>query len=57
MKNMYILYDKYKDYPIMATIKNRIYLDLDYDEDITLEKVKNAIGYYDVNDFVLYDEK
>jgi hypothetical protein len=41
LKNMYALYEKYKDYNLMKTIKNRIYLGLSYDEDLTLEKLKN----------------
>jgi hypothetical protein len=43
MKNMYDIYEKYKDYPIMVPIKNRIYLGLSYDENITLEKLKNSL--------------
>lgn len=56
LKNMYSLYEKYKDYNLMKTIKNRIYLWLSYNEDLTLEKLKDLIGFYEVNNFTLYDE-
>jgi len=56
LKNMYALYEKYKDYNLMKTIKNRIYLGLSYDEDLTLEKLKNFMWYYDVDNFLFYDK-
>jgi hypothetical protein len=40
----------------MKTIKNRIYLGLSYDEDLTLEKLKNFMWYYDVDNFLFYDK-
>jgi hypothetical protein len=56
LKNMYDLYDKYKDYSVMKSIKNRIYLWLSYDENLTLEKLKSKIWYYDVNNFTFFDK-
>lgn len=57
MKNMYNIYEKYKDYELMKTIKNRIYLWIAYNEDISLEKLKNLMWFYEVSDFTIYDDK
>ena len=55
LKNMYALYEKYKDYTLMKNIKNRIYLWLSYDESLTLDKLKDKMWYYKVVNFTLYD--
>jgi len=47
-KNLYNLYEKYKDYPLMYKVKNKIFLWLSYDENITLEKLSKKLPFYEV---------
>lgn len=49
IKNMYNLYEKYKYYPLMNKIKNKIFLWLKYDEKINLEILSKKIPYFEVN--------
>lgn len=51
IKNMYNFYEKYKNYPLMNKIKNKIFLWLRYDEQITLEILSKKIPYFEVNNF------
>jgi hypothetical protein len=56
LKNMYDIYEKYKDYPLMAKVKNRIELWLKYDDDLTIDILKEKLPFYEVNNYVFYDK-
>ncbi len=49
LKNLYNIYEKYENYSLMSKIKNRIFLWLWYDEDLTIEKLSNKIPYFEVD--------
>lgn len=55
LKNMYSVYDRYKSYSVMSKIKNRIELGLTYEDDITLEKLKEKVSFYEVKNYIFYD--
>lgn len=56
LKNMYELYDKYSEYIVMKNIGKRKDLWLKYYENLTLEKLKKSVWFYEVNNFTFYDK-
>lgn len=56
LKNMYELYDTYKDYLLMSKIKNRKALGVSYDENVDLNLLMKKVKFYEVNNFSYYDE-
>lgn len=49
-QNLYNLYDRYKNYPLLQKIKNKKELWFAYDEKITLEKLLKRLPVYEVRD-------
>ncbi len=56
LKNMYDVFDQYSDYALMNKIKNRKFLWLDSQENITFEWFITKMWSKDVKNFVLYNE-
>ncbi|MDD5769713.1 MAG: transglutaminase domain-containing protein [Candidatus Gracilibacteria bacterium] len=56
LKNMYEIYDKYKNYPLMSKIGKRISLGLKYDDNLTLDILKQKLPFYEVNNNLFYDK-
>lgn len=56
LKNMYDMYEKYKTYPLMMKIKNRLDLWLQYDDELTLSKLQEKVSFSEVKNYVFYDE-
>lgn len=48
LKNMYDIYDTYKNYELLKKIKNKINLWLEFDENLTIEKLSNKIEFFEV---------
>lgn len=55
LKNMYTIYEKYKNYALMSKVKNRIKLWLKYDDDLTINTLKEKLPFYEVNNYIFYD--
>lgn len=56
MKNLYEIYEKYKNYPLLLNVKNRISLWLKYDDELSIDLLKEKIQFYEVNNNTFYDE-
>lgn len=56
LKNMYIIYENYKNYALMSKVKNRIELWLKYDDELTLDTLKEKLPFYEVNNYIFYDK-
>jgi hypothetical protein len=56
LKNMYALYNTYKDYSLMWGVKKRKYLWLSYDEDISITTLEKYNTIYEVRDSIFYNK-
>lgn len=56
LKNMYDVYNTYKDYWVMSKVKNRLALWINYDEKINLATLMQKVDFYEVDNYVFYDK-
>ena len=56
LKNMYTIYEKFKNYKILNKIKVRKYLGLNEDDDLNMDYIINNIPFYNVANFSFKDD-
>jgi len=56
LKNMHTLYKDYQDYTLMSKIKNRIFLWLDYSDNLTIDKLSKSMKFYTVSNNSYMDD-